>query len=959
MTKFASKLGAFAIAAAVIVSATGVAGAQTVDLQAQIAALMAQIAALQAQTGTSTATGSSYTFTRDLTVGSTGQDVKELQMFLNANGYTVSTSGAGSVGSESTYFGNATKAALIKFQAAKAITPSAGYFGAKTRAYIATMGGTTTTPTTPVVTTSPLSVKLASDNAASANVQKGSANNAVLKFTLTGAADVATSITGLTVKSYGTTESTGVVDVSKVKLYDENGLQIGNDRTPAGNQLNFVIVPALTIPAGGSRTVTLTADIGSAGNTMAIVRYGIESAAGITGGATFAGTYPLIGNSFTIVPAGQLGTISVGQFGSLPKTSVKVGEKDVVLERFNVSAGSNEDVALNQITVTKSGNAGDSAVSNVRLRKVGETAVLAGPVSFSNKKATFNLTTTVNLVKGSSVNLEVVADIVDGTASPIAAVIAAGGAVGRGANSGTNITSTGATTANNITIGNETLTVSMSASHPQGADSYIIKTTNKKDLAKFDVRANGGDVILNTILVQFVDATDALTGSNYVSSAGLYDGDSLVSDLVTVDDENNQTFSLNYTIPANTTKTLTVKGITNTVTAAGDAFTSTWSGYTGYGLASGEAVTSAADVSSTAITIYASGTTTNTADTTKTPYSQGILAPSNGVTIAALKMYAQREDMKLTDITIKTNGTALNDENDISSITLYADDGVTALTNPVAFVPAASQTAAQIAQDGAVTADVFAFTTSDFINDIVVTKGVYKTVLVKANVATGIDGATAVTATIPNAAGFLSFDGQDSGTAYDAAAVAGVTFKITSPYAGGEFSGSTKIVGLTKASTSPSGSIARGTQSVTGIWDVNNYDSTNADAIFTSIKFTSKTGLPSVLDNTDNTDDNLFVLYDGEGNKLAGGLGDGTQVVLDKTAGTVTFAKAAMLTVSSGAPKQLKLVVDTTSTSKFASNTQVQWSVEAVGDATVTGGFVGYAAGMWSIPAVANVVTLP
>lgn len=117
--------------------------AQTIaELQAQIQALMAQISAL---TGSTTTTGgSSYTFTRDLTIGSTGTDVMELQKFLNGKGFTVNASGAGSPGQESTYFGALTASALAKYQAANGIAPAAGYFGPMTRANVNATGGSTT-----------------------------------------------------------------------------------------------------------------------------------------------------------------------------------------------------------------------------------------------------------------------------------------------------------------------------------------------------------------------------------------------------------------------------------------------------------------------------------------------------------------------------------------------------------------------------------------------------------------------------------------------------------------------------------------------------------------------------------------------------------------------------------------------------------------------------------------------
>ena len=77
-----------------------------------------------------------HVFKANLTLGSLGSEVKALQQFLNSHGYPVAASGFGSSGKETTKFGPATKAALIKYQKAKGITPSVGYFGAKTRAAV-------------------------------------------------------------------------------------------------------------------------------------------------------------------------------------------------------------------------------------------------------------------------------------------------------------------------------------------------------------------------------------------------------------------------------------------------------------------------------------------------------------------------------------------------------------------------------------------------------------------------------------------------------------------------------------------------------------------------------------------------------------------------------------------------------------------------------------------------------
>ena len=73
------------------------------------------------------------TFTRNLAQSSAGNDVMTLQKFLNSQGFTVASTGAGSSGNETSFFGALTQSALIKFQKAYGITPSVGYFGPKTR----------------------------------------------------------------------------------------------------------------------------------------------------------------------------------------------------------------------------------------------------------------------------------------------------------------------------------------------------------------------------------------------------------------------------------------------------------------------------------------------------------------------------------------------------------------------------------------------------------------------------------------------------------------------------------------------------------------------------------------------------------------------------------------------------------------------------------------------------------
>jgi uncharacterized protein (TIGR02145 family) len=82
------------------------------------------------------ANSSYFIFNHNLSLGSINNDVKQLQIYLNNNGFIVAKTGPGSKGKETTKFGSATKASLIKFQKVNKIKPSVGYFGPITRDFI-------------------------------------------------------------------------------------------------------------------------------------------------------------------------------------------------------------------------------------------------------------------------------------------------------------------------------------------------------------------------------------------------------------------------------------------------------------------------------------------------------------------------------------------------------------------------------------------------------------------------------------------------------------------------------------------------------------------------------------------------------------------------------------------------------------------------------------------------------
>ncbi len=92
--------------------------------------LSATVALAQAVTVTS----APYQFTRNLSIGANNDDVKQLQILLNKTPETtvVKVPNAGSLGNETSYFGNATLSAVKIFQT-KYNIPNTGFVGPLTR----------------------------------------------------------------------------------------------------------------------------------------------------------------------------------------------------------------------------------------------------------------------------------------------------------------------------------------------------------------------------------------------------------------------------------------------------------------------------------------------------------------------------------------------------------------------------------------------------------------------------------------------------------------------------------------------------------------------------------------------------------------------------------------------------------------------------------------------------------
>lgn len=418
MNKTINKITSVALSATTVVWLTGAAAlmpiaANAQSVQDQIQSLLAQIATLQAQLSSmqgSTATTSSVScnFTRSLTMGSKGDDVKCLQKYLNSAGHQLASSGAGSPGNETTYFGSITKAGVIKWQNANASTVLApvglsvgtGYFGPSSRSAYASMVTSTpvVTPVTPGTTGVPsgsLTYSLAADNPASSNIPKGASEVAFMKLAVSGSGTV----DSLKFKRTGLGATADFVS-SGVKLYE------GSTRLTTGKSVNGtsheVIFPNLKLDVSGLRTIALTSDISSsatAGNINAFELIEIN-------GEALAS--PIKGNSMNIGGA-SVGTVTVAKVGSQPSNPT-VGEVGAKLTEFKVTAGTVEDVEVRRIVLTDTGSITNGYLTNLVMRQAGNVVATTAGVT-GRDMFVFELDSPFKVLKGQNRSFEVLGDI--------------------------------------------------------------------------------------------------------------------------------------------------------------------------------------------------------------------------------------------------------------------------------------------------------------------------------------------------------------------------------------------------------------------------------------------------------------------------------------------------------------------------------------------------------------------
>src|SRR3989344_5945418 len=587
------------------------ASALTIDeLMAQMAVLQAQLLALQQGQGggTPVSTGSvscaGITFSRALTVGSTGSDVKCLQVLLNNNGFTLAQTGAGSPGMETSYFGPRTLAVVRAFQVARGWTP-ANQVGPLTRAALnalinsgtyvppvvpvagcpagavynsitGALCATTPTPSTPGMegsitvtkSVSPISgvqMNIGQSNVAVAAVDVKATNSDVVvnrvDVNFTGISGTScnvrpwTMISGVTVSDGSTSKSLAVTAANTTEV------TVGTTYSLRVEGLNMLVSKDTT------KKITLSVDAGSlpvgATTCTPTIQFGVNAVRGTDGaGISQTGPSAALTSSTFVVNAGDTGTLTVSAASDNPKArNIIVSETaqtdNVVLLKFNVEAKSN-DVILRRVIVQAYSSSTTLATTMPTVKLLDGTAELASTSTAAS--STFG-DLTLRIPKGTTKTLTVVGTLPKTDASAISEGDYVN--VNMGA---ADVTGEDASTFETVTAGGADLTGALTYASLK-APTFALVSSSITNIAgtsgsssqaataviRFNVTATGGDI--------YVRDPSATAASSGIVARQVLDTASASSTLSQTYTTNATDGTYTYKVTAGDTKYFEVSGI--------------------------------------------------------------------------------------------------------------------------------------------------------------------------------------------------------------------------------------------------------------------------------------------------------------------------------------------------------------------------------------------------------------
>ena len=524
--------------------------------------------ALVASAQTSTSTGG-YCFTKNMRLGTSGSEVKMLQQTLNAQGFTVSATGVGSMGMETTYFGAKTKAAVMKFQAANAdmISAATGNAYGQTRAVLnqGCAGSTTTSGTTVPAVSGSVTVALGASQPNNV-LAAGSSRALLANLVFSGNG----SVTSVKLMRTGVSNNT---TLTNVYLYDTNTWARLTDTASVLTDGTVTFNNTMGIfNVSGSRNISVLADIAcsTVGTSATICNTSGQSVGVSVSGYTAAGNPMAVvsGVSGPMLPVGSVDLATA--FFSTPTpsmaTTLNAGVMGTTIWSSTLSVGT-RSVNFKNATFKFIGSAPTDSLANIKLfvdgiqwgnavsiSSNGYIALTGNPKLLTTGNHTFDVR--ADIVKGSGRNFYLSIENAGDVTLEDSNLISANLSAKLGSTTGSTISNLSAAT---ISINSGTLTIVQNSAF---IENTAVGGTTNQILGSYKFYAYGEDVKVSSLSAT-INQTTALTPvSTALNNVTVYvNGGAITSGVVTTLGAAS-TFNLgsNLIVPAGGSSIVEIRG---------------------------------------------------------------------------------------------------------------------------------------------------------------------------------------------------------------------------------------------------------------------------------------------------------------------------------------------------------------------------------------------------------------
>ncbi len=263
---------------------------------------------------------------------------------------------------------------------------------------------------------STLQVALASKNPVGDTIPQGAVGVTMASMDITASCDDAAAITDITILHEGFGDENDIDGVYATV----NGARISRKRTidSKDQTASIHLSDPLNIAACKTVTVDIAADFNSTATTAAEHNIAVELPSDLaTNAKQVTGNFPLRGSTFKVA-AVRSGRVSI-EYRTVSPDEVEVGDKGVVVGKFQISTDSTEDQTVYSMTVEQNGTVHDGDLTNLRIRRSDGTVLTNTVETTVGDFVTFVFDPPFTVLEGDKMTMDIIGDVNGGAGDTI------------------------------------------------------------------------------------------------------------------------------------------------------------------------------------------------------------------------------------------------------------------------------------------------------------------------------------------------------------------------------------------------------------------------------------------------------------------------------------------------------------------------------------------------------------